>query len=65
MLDDLVRVLLTDIDISDAPNVVGGKICHSRDSAGQVTGNLGQSERGPPQPVEMDPRLTDGPYIAS
>jgi hypothetical protein len=64
MLDDLVGVLLTDIDISDAPNVVGGKICHSRDSAGQVTGNMGQSERGPRQPVEMNPRLTNGPYIA-
>src|SRR5690349_15376031 len=64
MLDDLVRVLLTiDIDNSNSPNVVGGKIRHSREPACQVTGNIGQSESGPLFSVEMDPGLTDGPYI--
>ena len=65
MLDDLVGVLLTiDIDNSNSPNVVGGKIRHSREPAGQVTGNIGQSESSPLLSVEMDPRLTDSPYIA-
>src|ERR1700730_1060283 len=64
MLDDLVGVLLIiDIDNSNSPNVVGGKIRHSREPAGQVTGNIGQSESSPLLSVEMDPRLTDGPYI--
>src|SRR5689334_2886509 len=63
MLDDLVGVLLIDINISDGPNVVGGKICHARDSAGQVTGNIGQSKSSPLLSVEMNSGLTDGPYI--
>src|SRR5579864_5142466 len=64
MLDDLVGVLLTiDIDNSNSPNVVGGKIRHSREPAGQVTGNMRQRESSPLLSVEMDPGLTDGPYI--
>jgi hypothetical protein len=64
MLDDLVGVLLTiDIDNSNSPNVIGGKIRHSREPTGQVTDNIGQSESSPLLSVEMDPRLTDGPYI--
>jgi hypothetical protein len=37
MLDDLVGALLADVDVSDAPNIVRGKIRYARHPAGQVT----------------------------